>query len=56
MSEICQASYLLFTVPVTVLCMLALEVAKRADQSLQGSNEICPLSECPESVSLTLTE
>ena len=42
MLEICFISYLVISIPVTILFLLAFTVAKRADRSLEGTDRVSP--------------
>jgi len=42
MLEICFISYLVVSIPVTILLLLAFTVAKRADSSLEGTDKVYP--------------
>jgi len=42
MLEICFISYLVISIPITVLFWLAFTVAKRADRSIEGADKVYP--------------
>ena len=53
MLEICIASYLIVTIPATILLLLAFVAARKADRTLHETDEIRPLQPKEEKIHFT---